>query len=528
MSAENVSTLSAGVRALARQRVETFERQEIPLPPFRWMTRVFAPAAIALTALALFVSAAWNSLLPATRVEAISVVERSVEGRVRSAGTSVAQAAGWIEADPYLIYATALTDGVVREVLVLEGDRVEAGQVVARLVDEDARLALRRAEAEAADREAMLAETQAQLVAAQADWDNPVERERAVAVTQAKLIETQAALRQLEDEIASAAADAERLRSDHRRIASLGNSQSVSESEVVTARTRMQAQEATLESFRRRREVIQAQIVREEAELRAAQENQRLRTPERLALEVARAAAARAQAELDNARAALDEARLRVERLEVKSPAAGVVVERFKEPGSKSMLGMDDEFSATMVSLYDPAKLQVRVDIPLVDAASVAVGQRAEIVADVLPERTFAGHVTRLLHVADIQKNTLQAKVAIDNPSPMLRPEMLARVRFLAAEPAPSDDASENAQAIFAPEGALRGGQAWVVDGYDGTHGRAKLRSVALGSARLEHWAEVREGLLPGDLILPAPPPGLSDGQRVRVSFAASRQGGGF
>ena len=39
---------------------------------------------------------------------------------------------------------------------------------------------------------------------------------------------------------------------------------------------------------------------------------------------------------------------------------------------------------------------------------------------------------------ADIQKNTLQVKVAIDHPPPQIKPEMLARVTFLAANP-PTD-----------------------------------------------------------------------------------------
>src|SRR5690606_32030750 len=154
-------------------------------------------------------------------------------------------------------------------------------------------------------------------------------------------------------------ADAERLREDHRRLAALRETASVSDAEVVTARTRLEAQEGSLEALRRRREVIQARIDREEAELRAARDNERLRSRERLALDSAAAAADRARAEVDRARAALDEARLRVERLEVRAPAAGVVADRFKEPGSKAFLHMDDPRSAAIVSLYDPARLQV-------------------------------------------------------------------------------------------------------------------------------------------------------------------------
>ena len=49
-------------------------------------------------------------------------------------------------------------------------------------------------------------------------------------------------------------------------------------------------------------------------------------------------------------------------------------------------------------------------------AARVEVGQAAEVVVDLLPDQTFRGEVTRFLHKADIQKNTVEAKVRISHP----------------------------------------------------------------------------------------------------------------
>ena len=54
--------------------------------------------------------------------------------------SAVTEAAGWLEADPFPIYVPALAPGIVKEVLVLEGEPVEAGQVVVRMIDDDARL----------------------------------------------------------------------------------------------------------------------------------------------------------------------------------------------------------------------------------------------------------------------------------------------------------------------------------------------------------------------------------------------------
>jgi multidrug efflux pump subunit AcrA (membrane-fusion protein) len=56
------------------------------------------------------------------------------------------QASGWIEPDPLPVKATALIDGVIDEVRVLEGQFVKKGETLATLVDDDARLALAAAD----------------------------------------------------------------------------------------------------------------------------------------------------------------------------------------------------------------------------------------------------------------------------------------------------------------------------------------------------------------------------------------------
>ena len=52
------------------------------------------------------------------------------------------QASGWIEPDPFAIRIPSLLDGVVNDLLILEGQPVAKGQVVATLIDEDANLSL--------------------------------------------------------------------------------------------------------------------------------------------------------------------------------------------------------------------------------------------------------------------------------------------------------------------------------------------------------------------------------------------------
>ena len=242
------------------------------------------------------------------------------------------------------------------------------------------------------------------------------------------------------------------------------------------------------------------------------------------------------------AEAERDEARLRLERMDVRTPVGGVVLARLAEPGSKVMLEMDDVSSSWVIRVYDPVKLQVRVDVPLVAAGSLGVGMRAEVTLEALPGKVFTGRVSRLVHEANIQKNTIQAKVALDNPAPEMKPEMLARVRLFAlADPgaparAPSSPgaASAGAGAVMAPAHTLIAGpagvtpgaatRAWVVDQASST---AVMRDVRLGS-RTEHadgadWIEIAEGLRPGDRIITGDVSRLRPGMRVRI--AAVREG---
>ena len=74
----------------------------------------------------------------------------------RGPGPVLVQAPGWLEPAPYAVNVPALVEGVVQEVLALEGEHVGAGQPVAKLIDADETLRVRSAEALVAERESEL------------------------------------------------------------------------------------------------------------------------------------------------------------------------------------------------------------------------------------------------------------------------------------------------------------------------------------------------------------------------------------
>ncbi|MBN2445571.1 MAG: efflux RND transporter periplasmic adaptor subunit [Phycisphaerae bacterium] len=510
------SDLHLLARDAERARAASHLGANVPPPPRRWKTRVLLPVAILLATTSLFGGALSDTLWPATPVHVTPVLAKDT-GQAEPVGSVVVQAPGWVEADPFPIAVPALADGVVEEVLALEGARVERGDVVARLIDDDARIAKAGAEGVLMERQATLASAKAALEAAQRNWDHPVELTRKLQTTEAALAEKQAALARWPAELAREEAHAAYLKADYERIRPLHKNGQANDIELIQARQAHEAQKAAVEVVRLQEPILQAQVRALEAETQAAREDLHLRIPDTRALAEAEAEVTRAEAGVAAAQAQLDEAALRLERMTVRSPAAGVVMTRLVEPGSKRMLNMDDPHSAQIVRLYDPQRLQVRVDIPLVDAAKVGVHQPAEIIVDVLPDRVFRGHVTRIVNEADVQKNTLQVKVAIEDPTPEIKPEMLARARFLSMA---TDDAETQSAArqLFAPRAAVfeAAGQSyvWLADQVADV---ARRQTVTVGHSVVEDWVAISEGVQPGDRLITDPPPNLADGQRIRL-----------
>ncbi len=488
------------------------------IPP---STAVAAGVAIVLTGI--LVWTAGDSFTPATPVRVAPVVfegsaadpQEAGEQDRQPAGQAI-QAPGWLEAAPYYTAATALTDGVVAEVLVLEGQTVEKGQPVARLVPDDAQISLAAAQADLASAQAEHAVARANLRAAQTDWANPVERERAVAATEAQLAETQAQLAQLPAVIEAQRAMVKQLEAELDRASRAERSGAANELEVIVLTQRVAGQAATVTATEQRRGILEAQRDRLGAEARAAERNFELRINEKQNLDLAQAMEQRAAAAVAMAQANLDEAQLRVDRLTIIAPITGAVQRRLKAPGDKARLAMDDPHSAHIVHLYDPAKLQVRVDVPLADARHMFVGQPCEVIVEVLPDQTFQGVVDRITYEADLQKNTLQAKVRVIDPSPLLRPEMLTRVKFLPRGGSGGEAPELGDTTMLVPTGAIDNGRVWVVRNRRGDTGKAFPQGVEVLEEQGE-WARVRGELRSGDLLA-LNTTNLNEGARVRIS----------
>jgi RND family efflux transporter MFP subunit len=243
----------------------------------------------------------------------------------------------------------------------------------------------------------------------------------------------------------------------------------------------------------------------------------------------ARSAFEEAEGNLAAARARRDAAQLALDRTVIRSSVDGVVLRRYVEPGSKRGRVLDNENSAVIASLFDPDSLQVRVDVPLAQAGRLEVGQPTRISTAMLPDRVFTGTVTRIVGEADLQRNTLQAKVAVHSPDARMRPEVLCRVEFWSRTDraaAPASGSVAGRRTLWVPTAALGDPSElkqniWVIDALTLTAAR---RTIELENLTKDGLQLVREGLRVNEMVVMGDTRGLREGQRVRLVSGEEEQ----
>lgn len=479
-------------------------------PPRRSRLRILLPLLILGTFGVVLGSTLLDELRPAVEVRVVRPERVDASAASVPEGRPVVQAAGWVEPDPFPIHASTLAAGVVREVLVQESDAVEAGQPVALLVDEDARLAAARARAARDQAAATLSMREVELGIAQERFEAGLEvteaasiaaselkQDQAIAAKQsAAVVEGRARLELAQEELVVQRDLAERGASGLRQV-------ELAEAAVLEAEGRLAALEA--EVLRAEREVDKARARDERA-----RRDLELRFDDRLRLDSAGPAVALARAQLEASEAALAEAELRLERMVVRAPVSGVVLERLVTPG---VVLTEAGAASAVCSLYDPASLRVRVDVPQAEVERLFVGQRAEILTQARGDAAYRGEVLRIVQRADIQKVTLEVQVRVEDGDAWIRPDMLAQVRFLSSGEAAAARGAEGGERVRIPARLVEGGAVWLLDPAKGV---ARRRAVEVQEAS-EGWVIVLDGLDLSSKVLDPGGAALEEGGAVRV-----------
>ena len=480
------------------------------------LSRYLFPASLIIGVFALIIWSAWDIIFPPTKVTVVPVLASTAQRQQE--GTTLFNAAGWIEPRPTPIRAAALAPGVVKRLLVVEDQALAAGEPVAHLVDDDARLAHDRALAVEKLREAQLQKARAALVAAKTHLNQPVHLQAELGAAEAALAKTTILFKNLPFEIRRAESRHQLAQDDLKRKQEAEGV--ISKLTLDKAKTEQETALAMLEELAGRGDSLKQEHSARERQRDALRTKLELLADETKARDEAAAEVVAAEAMLKQARVAVAEAKLRLDRMIVRAPVDGRVLQLVAHPGASLSDGMGFNMQhdgITVITMYQPKKLQVRVDVRFKDLSRVRLGQKVTINNPAIA-KPLAGEVLFVSSVADIQKNTLEVKVAIIDPPPVFKPQMLVDVVFLAAKPPEENTSATEELRLFIPKKLLvsndTGTFVWVADQSEGV---ARRTAIKLGTTRADGMVEVTKGLNETSRIIVSGTESLRDGQRIKI-----------
>ncbi len=214
-----------------------------------------------------------------------------------------------------------------------------------------------------------------------------------------------------------------------------------------------------------------------------------------------------AETQLEQARATLLVAEAHLELMSIEAPTAGTLIARSVERGNAVQPGR------TLLVLSPAGDTQLVVEIDEKNLSLLRIGQTALASADAYPDRRFAARVAYINPGIDPSRGSVEVKLAVPDPPTYLLQDMTVSVDI--------EVARRNA-ALMLPTDAvhdLGGASPWV---NVARAGRVVRQPVKLG-ARGEGRVEIATGLDEGELVLPATPATLAEGQRVRPKPLAAK-----
>ncbi|QDT52771.1 Macrolide export protein MacA [Caulifigura coniformis] len=482
--------------------------------PRRSLLRLLIPIGILLGFAAVTAWSLRDSLLAATPVTVLPVI--AIRAEVQAMDTPLFRSAGWIEPRPTPVIVSSLIDGIVEELSVVEGQEVKAGDPVAKLLRADAEIAVRQARAELALQRSGMDSAQAKLKAAETYLKEPIERISMVAAADSEVAKTESMLNRIPAMLQAAEARAEQARNEVESKTKAGQAVASimvtrAESELAVANANIAELKAQQESLARERAALERRrdTLRRQLELKIEEQRQ---------FSEGLAAVDAAKAQVEQAEAKLAAAELQLSRTVITAPITGKVLSLAARPGTK-LMGLAPgalQDASTVVTMYDPAQLQVRADVRLENVSQVLPGQKVQIATPAV-SGSVTGRVLAITSLTDIQKNTLQVKIALETPPAVLKPDMLVEAVFL-APPTPTLHVGEPPLRLVIPRSLVDTSSpepmVWIADRHTGT---ARRRLVTLGQAVQNDLVEVTAGLSVGDRLIASGRELVKDRQRIQI-----------
>jgi HlyD family secretion protein len=336
--------------------------------------------------------------------------------------------------------------GRVKDVLVDEGQAVEAGQLLA-VLDRDSFLAGRdQALANLTRAKETLSQMETLLELNRKALPAEVERsEAAVKALQAQLNELETGYRNQEVQQARLAAEEARItmeeaRKDQIRFAQLFERKVIAEKDKDAADLKY---ETALKEYQRarqayallkegyRKESIEAASFRE-AEAQAALKLARSNLKK---IEVTEKEVKAAKAQVHAAQAAFELAEIQLSYSELRAPSNAIIVSRNVEPGEVVSVGQE------VISISDLSEVDLKIFVDETEIGKVKPGQRVDVKIDTFPDKTYQGNVSFISPEGEFTPKIIQThkervklvylvKIKIPNPDFELKSGMPADAWF--------------------------------------------------------------------------------------------------
>lgn len=391
--------------------------------------------------------------------------------------------------------------GVLSQLYVEQGDRIQKGQILARM--DSASI-----EAQRSQYRANLAQSQAQLAEARAG-----SRPQEIAQAKARLAQAQAQLAaaragnrpqeiaQSQSQVDAAQAKAIYTSEQVKRYQYLYKQGAENKQLLDQAISEDKTAKASLEEIKKRLSLLQSGTRTEEIDQRQAAVNESraalillqdgTRTEE---IDQRQAAVASAEAQLKGVQVQLEDTIIR-------APLSGIVTQKYAEPGAfvTPTTSASTSASATSSSIVAVARgLEVLAQVPEADIGRIKQGQQVEIVADAYPDQVFKGHVRLIAPEAVVEQGvtSFQVRVALDTGTDKLRSGLNVDLTFLG-------DRVNNALVLPTVSIVTEKGKTGVL--ILDANNKPQFREITVG-AQIKDQTQILEGVKEGDRIFVNPP----------------------
>ncbi|WP_414518935.1 efflux RND transporter periplasmic adaptor subunit [Nostoc sp. PCC 9305] len=391
--------------------------------------------------------------------------------------------------------------GVLSRLYVEQGDRIQQGQILARM--DSAGI-----EAQRSQYRANLAQSQAQLAQAIAG-SRPQEITQAkarLAQSQAQLAAAKAGNRPQEIAQSQSQVDAAQARVNYtseqvKRYEYLYKEGAEKKQLLDQAISDDKSARANLEEAKKRFSLVQSGTRSEEIDQRQAAVNEARAALVLLEDGTRSEEIAQRQAAVASAEAQLKGVQVQLEDTIIRAPLSGIVTQKYAEPGAfvTPTTSASTSASATSSSIVAVARgLEILAQVPEADLGRIKQGQQVEIVADAYPDRVFKGHVRLIAPEAVVEQGvtSFQVRVALDTGIDKLRSGLNVDLTFLG-------DRVNNALVLPTVSIVTEKGKTGVL--VPDAKNKPQFREVTVG-AQIQDQTQILGGVKEGDRIFVNPP----------------------